>query len=152
MKLLLRRIAKRDTYCIGKLYIDGRYFSDTLEDTDRGLTQSMPLSQIQKIKIQDKTAIPKGTYKVTLDVISPKYSKKDFYKRFANGGRVPRLLNVPGWEGVLIHAGNTANDSSGCILVGQNKIIGQVINSKDTFIRLYNELKKAQDEIILTIV
>ena len=152
MKLLLKRIAKRDTYCIGKLYIDGRYFSDTLEDTDRGLTQSMPLSQIQKIKIQDKTAIPKGTYKVTLDVISPKYSKKDFYKRFANGGRVPRLLNVPGWEGVLIHAGNTADSSSGCILVGQNKIIGQVINSKDTFIRLYKELKKAQDEIILTIV
>lgn len=152
MKLLLKRIAKRDTYCIGKLYIDGRYFSDTLEDTDRGLTQSMPLSQIKKIKIQDKTAIPKGTYKITLDVISPKYSKKDFYKRFANGGRVPRLLNVPGWEGVLIHAGNTADNSSGCILVGQNKIIGQVINSKDTFIRLYNELKKAQDEIILTIV
>lgn len=153
MKLTLKRIAKKDTYCIGKLYINGIYFADTLEDTDRGLTQSMPLSQIKKIKIQDKTAIPKGTYKVTLDVISPKYSKKDFYKRFANGGRVPRLLNVPGWEGVLIHTGNYANpDSSGCILVGKNTKVGMVTDSRDTFIKLYQILLKDKDNIELTII
>lgn len=133
MKLTLKRIAKKDTYCIGKLYINGIYFADTIEDKDRGLKQSMSLSNIKKVKVQDKTAIPSGTYEIVLNVISPKYSKQDFYKNYANGGRVPRLLNVPGWEGVLIHAGNTAEDSSGCILVGQNKIVGQVINSKDTF-------------------
>ena len=152
MKLTLKRIAKKDTYCIGKLYINGIYFADTIEDKDRGLKQSMSLSNIKKVKVQDKTAIPSGTYEIVLNVISPKYSKQDFYKNYANGGRVPRLLNVPGWEGVLIHAGNTAEDSSGCILVGQNKIIGQVINSKDTFKKLYKILQSANEKIFITIL
>lgn len=152
MKLTLKRIAKKDTYCIGKLYINGIYFADTIEDKDRGLKQSMSLSNIKKVKVQDKTAIPSGTYEIVLNVISPKYSKQDFYKNYANGGRVPRLLNVPGWEGVLIHAGNTAEDSSGCILVGQNKIVGQVINSKDTFKKLYKILQSANEKIFITIL
>jgi hypothetical protein len=58
---------------------------------------------------------------------------------------MPRLTNVPGYEGVLIHTGNTAADSEGCILVGQNKVKGKVINSTETFIRLYDILKKAHD-------
>lgn len=152
MKLTLKRIAKKDTYCIGKLYINGIYFADTIEDKDRGLKQSMSLSNIKKVKVQDKTAIPSGTYEIVLNVISPKYSKQDFYKNYANGGRVPRLLNVPGWEGVLIHAGNTAEDSSGCILVGQNKIVGQIINSKDTFKKLYKILQSANEKIFITIL
>lgn len=152
MKLTLKRIAKKDTYCIGKLYINGIYFADTIEDKDRGLKQSMSLSNIKKVKVQDKTAIPSGTYEIVLNVISPKYSKQDFYKNYANGGRVPRLLNVPGWEGVLIHAGNTAEDSSGCILVGQNKIVGQVINSKDTFKKLYKVLQSVNEKIFITIL
>lgn len=140
MKLTLKRTAKKPTYTIGKLYIDDIYFCDTIEDTDRGLYQGQDLELIKKIKINSKTAIPRGTYKITLNVVSPKYSKKKIYQDICKG-RVPRLLNVPGYEGVLIHIGNTADDSSGCILVGENKQVGKVLNSTETFRKLYNKIK-----------
>lgn len=140
MKLTLKRTAKKPTYTIGKLYIDDVYFCDTIEDTDRGLYQGQDLALIKKIKINSKTAIPIGTYKITLNVVSPKYSKKKIYQDICKG-RVPRLLNVPGYEGVLIHIGNTADDSSGCILVGENKQVGKVLNSTETFRKLYNKIK-----------
>lgn len=152
MKLLLKRIAKKSTYTIGKLYIDGQYFCDTLEDRDRGLTSEMSLKEINQIKIPKETAIPVGTYLVTLDVISPKYSLNQFYVKNANKGRVPRLLNVKGYEGVLIHCGNTSKDSAGCILVGENTKVGMVLNSKETFIKLYRELLKDKDNITITII
>lgn len=151
MKLLLKRIAKKTNYTIGKLYIDGQYFADTIEDKDRGLTQNMPLSEIKKVKIPNETAIPTGTYNVTINVISPKFSKKDFYKKNADGGRVPRLLNTPGFEGILIHCGSDQNSSSGCIIVGENKIVGKVVNSQNTFIKLYKILKNSTTPIQLTI-
>lgn len=152
MKLLLKRIAKKPTYTIGKLYIDGQYFCDTIEDKDRGLTQNMSLDAIKRIKVANETAIPTGTYKVTLNVVSPKYGSKDFYKKNANKGRVPRLLNVPGYEGVLMHCGNTAQDSSGCVIVGRNKAVGKVLESKETFTALYKVLQSAKDEIVITII
>ena len=144
MKLTLKRIAKKKTYTIGKLYIDDVYFCDTIEDVDRGLYQGQNLDLIKKIKIPNKTAIPRGTYKITLNVVSPKYSKKKIYQEICNG-RVPRLLDVPGYEGVLIHIGNTAEDSAGCILVGENKQVGKVLNSTETFRKLYNKIKGQTD-------
>ena len=153
MELLLRRVAKRDSYTIGKLYIDKQYFCDTIEDKDRGLTQKTPLDQIMKKKIMHKTAIPTGTYDITMNVISPRFSKKQFYKNLCKG-RVPRLLNVPGFDGILIHVGNTANDSSGCILVGKNTQVGKVLNSTATFTKLYSILdtaNRAGDKISITI-
>lgn len=153
MKLVLERKYKSDNYTIGKLHIDGNYFCDTLEDKDRGLNTSMPLAEIQKIKVKHKTAIPIGTYKIGMNIISPKYCTSPLYKNIR--GRLPRLLNVPGYEGVLIHIGNTPDDTSGCILVGANKIKGQVINSTDTFNKLYEKLNKAHlkgEEILIQIV
>jgi hypothetical protein len=148
MKLLLQRRFKGESYTIGSLYVDGKQFCDTLEDTDRGLTQSMQLSKIKKLKIAGQTAIPTGTYKVVTNVVSPKYSTRDAY-RFC-GGKVPRLLDVPSYEGVLIHIGNYAKDTEGCILVGENKVKGQVINSTAIFKRLY-ELMKVEKEITIEI-
>lgn len=145
MKLLLKRIAKKSTYTIGKLYVDNVYFCDTLEDTDRGLTSKMNIDQITKIKVYGKTAIPTGTYKVNMNIVSPKFKDRSWAKPY--GGKIPRLENVSGYEGVLIHVGNTANDTSGCILVGQNKIVGQVINSTDTFNKLMQKLKGQDIEI-----
>lgn len=141
MKLTLRRIAKKDTYTIGKLYIDGVYFCDTIEDKDRGLYQKQDIQELRKIKVPSKTAIPTGIYKISLSIVSPKYSTKKIYQEICKG-KVPRLLNVPGYEGVLIHIGNTAEDSAGCILVGQNKVVGKVINSTETFRKLYNKIKE----------
>lgn len=148
MDLRLDRIAKKATYTIGKLYINGEYFCDTLEDRDRGLNSAMTSSHINALKIAGKTAIPTGTYEITLNVVSPKYSQKTWYKENCNGGRVPRLLNVPGFDGILIHVGNDHTDTSGCILVGKNTQVGKVLNSRDTFLKLYKELLSAKNETI----
>lgn len=136
MKLLLKRIARKSTYTIGKLYVDNVYFCDTLEDPDRGLTSKMSLDQIKSKKVYSKTAIPTGTYSIDMNTVSPTFKNRSWAKPW--GGKLPRLQNVPGYDGVLIHVGNTASDTSGCILVGQNKVVGQVINSTDTFNKLMN--------------
>lgn len=149
MELLLRRIARRDTYTIGKLYIDGVYFCDTCEDKDRGLKQSLPASVNKAMKRYGATAIPVGRYQVTLKVQSQKFSKKKQYE-FCNG-YLPRLINVPAFEGVLIHIGNTAKDTEGCILVGRNTKVGKVLESGVTFRKLYERLKAAEGYIFITI-
>ena len=153
MKLILRRVAKRPTYTIGKLYINGVYFADTIEDKDRGLTQDTPLSSIKKIKVPSETAIPTGTYKVDMNTVSPKYSNPKRYSYVKKyGAKMPRLLNVPGFSGILIHAGNKANpDSSGCILVGENKVKGMVVNSQKTWQKLMDILLTDKDNIEITI-
>lgn len=144
MKLFLDRLYKKKDYTIGKLYINGEYFCETCEDADRGLSQSMNLTEILNAKVEQQTAIPIGTYNITLKIQSPRFSKKTQYD-FCNA-YVPRLLNVPGFEGVLIHIGNQATHSEGCILVGENKVKGQVINSTATFKKLYEKLKEASDK------
>jgi hypothetical protein len=129
--------------------IDGVRFCDTLEDTDRGLRQDMPVSVLSAKKKKGVTAIPTGRYRVTLGVQSPKYKDRQQYA-FCKG-YVPRLLNVPAYEGVLIHIGNTSKDTEGCILVGENKVVGKLINSTNTFYRLYERLRNATDYIYITI-
>lgn len=128
MKLLLKRIAKKDTYTIGKLYIDNVYFCDTLEDKVRDLTVEE--------KIMHETAIPMGSYKVVVNK-SPKFQRE-----------LPRLLDVPYFESILIHRGNTARDRSGCILVGENKQVGKLINSSKYEIDLTSKIKQAGGSII----
>lgn len=104
-------------YTIGKMYIDGLYVCDTLEDVNRDSNLNGKFDNDEN-KVFGDTCIPKGIYDVTVS-FSPKF-KRD----------LPRLLNVPSFEGILIHAGNTTNDTHGCILVGENKVKGQVINSR----------------------
>ena len=146
IELKLKRFAKRPTYTIGRLYINDEYFCDTLEDTDRGLKQSLPISVNQAKKKKGKTAIPVGKYRVTLDIQSPRFSKVAFYN-FCDG-YLPRLINVPAFDGVLIHVGNDERDTDGCILVGENKAVGKVLNSRDTFLRLYAKLQEYKDSNI----
>lgn len=129
MKLLLKRIAFEDTYTIGKLYIDGQFFCDTLEDKVR------PFGE----KVFGETAIPSGIYKVVL-------TRSERFKRV-----LPLLLNVPDFEGIRIHGGNTAVDTHGCLLVGVNDKKGQLSQSKFTLYRLMQILSKANKEIIITV-
>lgn len=136
MKLTLKRIARKPTYTIGKLFIDGKYFCDTLEDLDRGLDQSMSLADIRSVKVMHETAIPMGTYKVIVNMSPGK-------KRL-----LPRLQNVPGFTGILIHRGNTVEDSSGCILVGENKAVGKVLNSTPYELHLTELIQKAGGAVI----
>lgn len=148
MNLLIKRIAKRDNYTIGKLYIDGVYFCDTLEDKDRGLTQSMQLSQISKIKVYGSTAIPTGTYIVNMGIVSPKFKTRKWAIPY--DGKIPRLQNVNGFDGVLIHPGSSNKDTYGCLLVGKNTLIGKLTESQNTFHKLMKILSKNKD-IIITI-
>ncbi len=144
MKITVDRKWKKEDYTIGRMYINGEFFCNTLEDTDRGITQTMDKNILRSRKIPNRTAIPSGTYNITLDVVSPKFSKKTFYKEFCDG-KLPRLLNVPGFDGILIHVGSNASHSSGCILVGNNTIKGGLTNSKETFKKLYKILLEAKE-------
>ena len=129
MEITVKRKFKSNNYTIGSLYIDGKYFCDTLEDIDRGLTDSMSDSYIATIKVINQTAIPIGTYKVTIT-----YSNR--FKKL-----LPLINNVKGFSGIRIHSGNTKEDTSGCILVGFNTEVGKVINSKVTYNKLFNLLQ-----------
>lgn len=154
MKIFLERKYKKETYTIGKLYINNKFFCNTIEDRDRHLDQNMPLSKIKTVKVAAETAIPTGTYNIRMDIISPKYSLKPWYIKNCNGARLPRLENVPGFDGVLIHSGNTAKDSMGCILPGVNDVPGMVTKSKETFLMLYDKMRAAYkkgEKITITI-
>lgn len=141
MELLVKRRYKGSTYTIGSLYVNGVYECDTLEDPDRGLTSEMSLEEIKSKKIYGNTAIPTGKYSVSMSVVSPRFKDRSWAKPYS--GKIPRLLDVKGYEGVLIHVGNKATDTSGCILVGENKIKGQVLNSTACFMELMTQLLKA---------
>ena len=117
MELKIKRRFKAETYTIGTMYVDGVRLCDTLEDTDRGLRQDMPLAQIKMLKVYGQTAIPTGRYKVRMTYWG-KYRK--YY---------PELCNVPGYTSILIHGGKNAMATLGCVLVGENKIKGGLINS-----------------------
>ena len=149
MELTLKRIARKANYTIGRLCIDDVYFCDTLEPTDRGLRQDLPVEVNRARKRKGNTAIPTGRYRLTLEVVSPRFSVKAVYKPIR--GLLPRLINVPAFDGVLIHIGNTERDTQGCILVGRNKQVGMVTESKVTFFSLYDRLKEAKDSIYITI-
>ena len=138
MRIELVRIAFKDTYTIGKLYVDGKYFCDVLEDKDRGLDSSMTESEILEKKVKGQTAIPTGHY-----VINITYSPK--YKRM-----MPLLLDVKGFSGIRIHSGNTAKDTEGCLIVGKNKKVGMVLESRDTYQRLF-KMMEGQKEITIDI-
>ena len=132
MKSKLLRKYKCPNYTIGHLYINDKYFCDTLEDKVR------QLDSIED-KIKHKTAIPKGKYKVVV-TMSPRFKRL-----------LPLLLNVPFFEGIRIHRGNDENDTSGCIIVGENKIKGKVINSTYYEKKLVELLKNEEDiEIEIT--
>ena len=133
MKIQLIRKYRKTNYTIGQLFINGQYFSDTLEDTDRGLKDYMSLEEIRRIKVFGNTCIPYGTYKVSI-TYSPKFKKK-----------LPLINNVKGFEGIRVHSGNTNYDTQGCVLLGFNKIKGKVINSKDTVDKFINLVQKAID-------
>ena len=154
MRLKLIRKWKKDTYTIGQLLVDGVFFCNTLEDKDRGLTQDMELPVIKAAKVYGETAIPSGVYDIDMETRSPKYAGVEWYRKL-NGGYMPTISNVPGYSRVLIHPGNTPLDTLGCVLVGENKVKGQLVNSRATFARLYKLMKDAHDrgeDITLQIV
>jgi hypothetical protein len=161
MKLILHRKYLKNDYTIGNLYLKDEYgnqkfICNVLEDKVRDLNKNGRFDNGEK-KVQDKTAIPYGEYKVAMDIISPKYSNSSRYPKYAKyGGMLPRLLGVSEYSGVLFHIGNTHQDSSGCLLVGENKAVGKVLNSTKCFYDLMDNYllpaHKRGEEIWISIV
>lgn len=118
MNITVKRIFKGPKYTIGKLSIDGHYFCDTLEDSVR------PAG----VKIPGRTAIPAGKYQIEI-------TESIRFNRL-----MPIIKDVPGFSGVRIHSGNTAEDTEGCILVGFNRVKGKVLDSRKTFQKLFKIL------------
>lgn len=143
MNITVKRTYNNSLYCIGHVYADGKYICDSIEDTDRGWDKNTPIDKIKAEKVYAKSAIPVGKYSLTIDVQSPTFVKKIYYKNYCNG-KVPRVLDVPGFSGILIHRGKSEKDSAGCLIVGYNKIKGQVVNSQEAFEKLYTILKEAK--------
>lgn len=129
MELKLIRIKSNKEYTEGKLYINGVFFCDTLEDKDRGLLQTMTIDTIKTIKVYKETCIPYGKYRVVLSMS----------KRF--GKVMPEVLNVKVFTGIRMHPGNTIYDTEGCILVGKKSAEGVISNSRKTFSDLMIILK-----------
>ena len=138
MELILERIAKRKAYTIGRLSIrqqvddeylagyENKYFCDTLEPTWRDYANGA-------YKVKGRSAIPEGRYAVVISY-SPKFKQW-----------LPILLGVPKFEGIRIHAGNTAKDTEGCILVGMNREVGKVLDSRKWLYELKQKIVEAKD-------
>ena len=138
MKLLLRRKYKAENYTIGDLSVDGRFFCYTIEDTVRELPARCPDTSAGRScrcreKVYARTAIPAGTYKVTMQY-SPRFRRV-----------LPYLHDVLHFLGILIHSGNTEEDSAVCIIVGKNTVKGKVTESRKTSDALNALLAKASD-------
>ena len=143
MKLLLKRVFLGEDYTIGHLFINGVRFCDTIEDKVRDLNKDGDLDDPGEGKVYAQTAIPYGTYEVELSM-SPKFTRL-----------LPLVKNVKGFVGIRIHRGNTADDSAGCILPGENKIKGKVVNSTEWEMKIVEKMLEAiknGEDITLEIV
>lgn len=143
MEVILHRAHKKPTYSIGKMYIEGRPWRDSCEDPDRGLNMWMPKSEIAAKKIVGDTAIPTGRYELDL-TYSPAFKRE-----------LPLVKGVPCWDGVRIHGGNSTADTRGCILPGDNKAVGKVLNSRkaeDEFVSLLRAAKQRGEKSFITII
>lgn len=121
MLIVIKRLYKGTNCVIGEMTVDGLFECFTLEDIER------------PVKIKGETAIPKGTYKVIIN-------ESNRFKR-----SLPLLLDVPGFEGVRIHSGNTNHDTEGCILVGKSRNKDYIGQSRKAFDKLFKKMQKAKD-------
>ena len=143
MLITIDRAWKKDGYTISRLYVNGELFGcNTLEDSDRGLSQDMHLEEIKKKKAYGQTAIPRGSYECV-------YTYSNRFKKM-----LPLLKDVPGFDGMRIHSGNSAKDTEGCILVGLNLKKGMVLNSREWTNKLVSKMKEAwnrKERVIIVI-
>lgn len=147
MEILVYRKWPKEGYCVGRIFIDGFLCGNSLEDEDRGLSDAMDERTIRNRKVYGKTAIPRGRYTIDMETVSPKFSKKKFYMDVCQG-KLPRIKNVKGFEGILLHVADGPKGADlleGCIGVGWNRVKGQLCEGKDVFTKIYRLMKEAHD-------
>ncbi len=142
MNLKVIAVKKTPVSTISKLFINDKFECYVLEDTDRGLSKDMSLSKILSIKVPSQTAIPSGTYNVIID----------FSNRFKC--EMPLIQNVPGYEGIRIHSGNYPKDTEGCLLLGTQLGVDEVLFSRIAFSSFFTKLQKAlkTEKVSLSII
>lgn len=152
MELTIERKYFKHTYCIGRLSVEGIELCDTLEDKDRDLTREMGSAKVYLKKVYGSTAIPTGRYEVRL-TYSPKYAARPWAAKYK--GFIPEIMDVPGFSNVRLHVGNSSADTSGCPLVGENRVVGRLVNSTQAFYDLMDyylmPAHQAGQKIYLTI-
>lgn len=135
MRIEIKRNEFAENFTGGELFIDGKKFCDTIEDTDR-MPRGVCLPRtdaeriIKEVKVAGKTCIPSGHYKLKIS-FSPRFQKE-----------LPEIMDVPGFTGIRIHSGNTAEDSEGCILIGKKTSPGFVSDSRKTMTELMSKIDK----------
>lgn len=141
MELLLKRTTRTQESTIGELSINGIFECYILEDKDRGLNQGMTLSELANLKVHGQTCIPAGRYEIGI-TFSNKFNKY-----------LPLLMDVPAFAGIRIHAGNTPENTEGCLLPGQTKEANFVGNSRVAFNALFAKIKAASrvEKVFITI-
>ena len=145
MKILLERKYKKEGYTIGTISVDGIYVCNSLEDKDYGFTKSTPVDIIKKTKAlhPQQVAIPAGTYEVSVEYYRNFSVTHPWDNTTSCKGKIPCLLDVPGYTGILIHCGSNPSHSAGCILVGYNTIKGGLTDSKKAFVKLCDMIMAA---------
>jgi hypothetical protein len=139
IKLKLVRDTFTDNTTIGKLYVNGEYFCETLEDKDRGLHQDLPTEENTRLKVYGETCIPYGKYKV---IVTPSVRLKR---------TLPLLVNVEGFQGIRIHKGNSKKDTLGCIILGTTRGVDAVYQStiqEERIVKLLKDEKEIEIEIV----
>lgn len=139
LHLLLTRSFRKPTYTIGRIYANGQFICNSMEDVDRHIFQGQPLSDLLKIKIKGETAIPTGTYRLRVTE-SPKFKRE-----------LIEVVDVPGFTGIRIHALNTAEQSEGCIGPGLNTEKGRVTESRK-YEKILTDMVKKETEAYITII
>lgn len=143
MRIRLERIARKEAYTIGRVYVNGEYLCDSLEDRDRGLADTMTEAAIAAVKVKGRTAIPTGVYGVVM-TWSPRFRKT-----------LPLVCGVKGFEGIRVHSGNGPEDTEGCILLGRNRVAGRVLDSRvacETFNAMVQQAILRGEKITLEVV
>ena len=139
LQVLLTRNYRKETYTIGRIYTNGQFFCNSLEDKDRGIIQGMPLASLKKMNVQDATAFPCGTYKLRV-TMSPKFKRE-----------LVEVVGVPAFSGIRFHRGANAKHSSGCVLTGMNTVKGGLTDGAK-YEEAFTKLVKEADEAYLTVV
>lgn len=154
LEFYLWRFALKDTYTVGRLYVNDIFICNTIEDKDYGFDNNTPISLIKQTKREHpkQVAIPYGCYEVSTQWARGFADSHPWYKTQPLGSHIPCLVDVPGYSGILLHCGVSAESSAGCIILGYNTIKGKVTDSKKAYNKVATIIEEANKQGLKTFI
>ena len=154
LEIYVWRFARLAEYTISRLYIDGEYICDTMEDKDYGFDCTTDVGIICQAKKMHPAAvaIPWGRYEVDTKYARGFANTHPWYKSQPLGSHIPCLVRVPGYSGILIHCGSNKDHTAGCIIVGYNKVKGALVDSKQAYIKVVTAIRNANAKGMKTFI